>query len=378
MELKAFALAATITGLGFGLSPAHADELRIGLSTPLSGGVAALGQHEMWGAELAIEELNAAGGVDGNTFTLDAQDNQCNPSQGVTSVENLLRNDPVAIIGALCSSVTLAIMPMVEREEVPLVVAVSTSKVITEKSGIGGNDWTFRINPSDVGLAVAMANYIASTGDIETVAFVGEDTDYGRGGHEAIAAALEANGVEVVSADFFQQNTPDFTTLLTRLANTAPDAIALYAVGADELNFLRQFRGMGLPSHLTGRIAFDEIRDTVITSGAIDGATSVFPYAADLDTPENQAFVETFEAKYGELPNYQSFEAYEAVKIIADAIKRAGATDRAAIRDALEKTEYTSLTGRTIAFDEHNQAHNAAIIMRVDGTEVVIEAQSDT
>ncbi|UWS80590.1 ABC transporter substrate-binding protein [Phaeobacter sp. G2] len=378
MELKTIALAATFTGLGLGLSPALAEDLRIGLSTPLSGGVAALGQHEKWGAELAIAELNAAGGVDGQALALDAQDNQCNPSQGVTSVENLLQNDPVAIIGALCSSVTLAIMPMVKREEVPLVVAVSTSKVITEKSGVGGNDWTFRINPSDVGLAVAMANYIASSGDIGTVAFVGEDTDYGRGGHEAIAAALEAKGVEVISADFFQQNTPDFTTLLTRLANTAPDAIALYAVGADELNFLRQFRGMGLPAHLTGRIAFDEIRDTVVASGAIDGATSVFPYAADLDTPENQAFVEAFEAKYGELPNYQSFEAYEAVKIIADAVKRAGSSDRTAIRAALETTEYTSLTGRTIAFDENNQAHNAAIILRVDGSEVVIEAQSDT
>lgn len=378
MKRTTLILAATIGGLGLATAAAHADELRIGLSTPLSGSVAALGQHEKWGAELAIEELNAAGGVDGHTLALDAQDNQCNPSQGVTSVENLLRNEPVAIIGALCSSVTLAIMPMVEREEVPLIVAVSTSKVITEKSGTGGNEWTFRINPSDVGLAVAMANYIASTGEIGTVAFVGEDTDYGRGGHEAIAAALEAQGVEVVSADFFQQNTPDFTTLLTRLANTAPDAIALYAVGADELNFLRQYRGMGLPSHLTGRIAFDEIRDTVIASGAIDGATSVFPYAADLDTPENRAFVEAFEAKYGELPNYQSFEAYEAVRIIADAIDRADSADRTAIRDALEKTEYTSLTGRTVAFDENNQAHNAAIIMRVDGTDVVIEAQSDT
>lgn len=374
--MKSYTIAAAI--LVAGLAPAHAEDLHIGLSTPLSGGVASLGQHEKWGAELAVETLNEAGGINGDMLVLDAQDNQCNPSQGVTSVENLMRSEPVAIIGALCSSVTLAIMPLVERTEIPLIVAVSTSKLITEKSGKGGNDWTFRINPSDEGLAVAISNFIGTSGDIETVAFVGEDTDYGRGGYDAISGALAKQGVEVVSSDFFQQNTPDFTTLLTRLANSAPDAIALYAVGADELNFLRQYRGMGLEAHLTGRIAFDEIRDSVVASGAIDGATSVFPYAADLDTPENKAFVAAFEAKYGELPNYQSFEAYEAVHVIADAIRRAGSADRTAVRDALKTTEYTSMTGRVIAFDEYNQAHNAAIILRVDGAELVIEAQSGT
>lgn len=371
-----YVLPALIAVLSAG--PALADDIRIGMSTPLSGGVASLGQHEVWGAQLAVEQLNAGGGVAGSQLVLDVQDNQCNPSQGITSVENLLQNKPAAILGALCSSVTLAVMPLIQRAEVPLVVGVSTSQAITDQSGVGGNDWTFRINPSDVGLAIAIANYLGDSGDIKTVAFVGEDTDYGRGGHAAMAAALEAKGIEVVSADFFQQNSPDFTTLLTRLANGAPDAIALYAVGADELNFLRQVRGMSLPSHLTGRIAFDELQTSVVASGALDGATSVFPYAAQLDTPTNKAFVEAFQAKYGELPNYQSFEAFEAVNLLADAITRAGSAEPSAIRDALEETDFTSLTGDQVQFDENNQAHNAAIIMRVEGSEVVVEAKSGT
>lgn len=364
--------------LAVALSSADAEDIRIGLTTPLTGGVAALGQHEKWGAEFAIDKINAEGGVDGASLILDAQDNQCNPTQGATSVDNLLQNKPAAIIGALCSSVTLAVMPMIERAKVPLIVDVSTSKLITDQSGVGGNEWTFRINPSDAGLAVAIANYLAQSGTVKTVAFVGEDTDYGRGGADAMTTALNARDIEVLSADFYQQNTPDFTTLLTRLSQAAPDAIALYAVGADEVNFLRQFRGMGMDVQLTGRIAFDEMLDTLVASGTLDGATSVFPYAAGLETPENAAFVEAFKAKHGELPNYQSFEAYEAVNVIADAIKRAGSAEPSAVRDALENTKMTSLTGSEISFDDHNQAHNAAIIMKVIGSEVVVEMQAGT
>lgn len=371
MAVAVVLVTGTLTGV-------HAEDIRIGLSTPLTGGVASLGQHEKWGAEFAIEAINEDGGISGNKLVLDTQDNQCNPTQGVTSVENLLQNKPAAIMGALCSSVTLAVMPIIARAEVPLVVGVSTSKLITEKSGVGGNEWTFRINPSDEGLAVAIANYLADEGSIKTVAFVGEDTDYGRGGHEAMAAALNAKGIEVVSTDFFQGGTSDFTTLLTRLSSAVPDAVAVYAVGADEINFLRQFRSMGIESKLTGRIAFDELQDTLVASGTLDGATSVFPYAAGLETEPNKVFVDAFKEKYGELPNYQSFEAYEAVQVIADAIKRAGSTEPATIREALETTKLTSLTGSEISFDQNNQAHNDAIIMKVVGSEVVVEAQSGT
>lgn len=376
MNIRQCVVWAALATLSVG--PASADEIRIGMSTPLTGGVASLGQHEVWGAQLAIEQINAKGGVAGSQLALDVQDNQCNPSQGITSVESLLQNKPAAILGALCSSVTLAIMPLIKRAEVPLVVGVATSQAITDQSGVGGNEWTFRINPSDVGLAVALANYIADRGGIKTVAFVGEDTDYGRGGHNALSTALKDRGIEVVSVDFYQQNTPDFTTLLTKLANSAPDALALYAIGADELNFLRQLRGMALDTHLTGRIALDELQETVVSSGAIDGATSVFPYATQLDTAPNRAFVEAFKAKYGELPNYQSFETFEAINLVADAISRANSAEPSAVREALETTDYTSLTGEQIQFDENNQAHNAAVVMRVEGSKIVVEAKSGT
>jgi branched-chain amino acid transport system substrate-binding protein len=367
-------VAFTATGTGAGTGARAEEPIAIGLSSPLTGGAAFLGQHQRWGAELAVERINEAGGVLDRPLALKVQDNQCNPSQGVASVERLITVDEVsALVGALCSSVTLAVMPVAERAQVPLVVDVSTSKVITELSGTGGNEWTFRINPSDEGLAVSLARHLASRDGVRRIAFVGEDTDYGRGGHDALAAALGEHGIEVVSADFFAQGAQDFSPVLTKLRSQQPDAVALYLIGADELNFLRQYRGAGVRFPLTGRVEFADLQSSIIESGSLDGATSVFPYAAEIDTPENRAFVDAFEAEYGEKPNYQSFEAYEAVHVIADAIKRAGAADPSAIRDALKSTRYPSLLGTVIEFDANNQAHNKAAILRIDGKSIVVE-----
>jgi branched-chain amino acid transport system substrate-binding protein len=355
------------------------DVIPIGLSSPQTGGAAYLGQHQRQGAELAVAELNEAGGVLGRQLELKVQDNQCNPTQGVASADQLIDvGKVVGIIGGLCSSVTLAIMPVIERAKVPLIVDVSTNPKISEAAGAGGNIWTFQINPSDAGLAAALGDYLASKGTYKSIAFVGEDTDYGRGGHEALKAALVKSGIAIGSADFFNQGAADFASVIARLRSKKPDAIALYAVGADELNFLRQYRAAGLNIPITGRIELSDLQASLIDAGALDGATSVFPYAPAIDTEGNKAFVAKFTGKFGEAPNYQSFEGYEAVKVLADAITRAGKADPAAIREALVTTSYPSMLDETISFDEHNQAHNKAVILRVEGTKVIVDSTSGT
>lgn len=355
------------------------DAIPIGMSSPQTGGAAFLGQHQRQGAELAVAEINEAGGVLGRPLELKVQDNQCNATQGVASADQLINvGKVVAMIGGLCSSVTLAIMPVIERAQVPLVVDISTNPTITQMAGVGGNIWTFRINPSDAGLAAALGNYLAVKGAYKRVAFVGEDSDYGRGGSDALKAALEKHGITIGTTDFFAQGTADFASVIARLGSDKPDAIALYAVGADELNFLRQFRASGIAIPITGRIELSDLQGSLIDAGALDGATSVFPYAPGIDTEGNKSFVEKFTTSFGEAPNYQSFEGYEAIKVLADAIVRAGSVEPAAIRDALVTTSYKSLLDETIAFDDHNQAHNKAVIQRVDGTKIIVDSTSGT
>jgi len=370
----AVALAATLA-----TQASAAQPILVGVSTPLSGSAAFQGQHDRWGAELAVEQINAAGGVLGRPLQLDVQDNACNPAEGVNSVGRMLENrDLVAISGAMCSSVTLALMPIVERANVPLLVSSSSASSITEKAGAGGNIWTFRAGPSDDSMAVALASYLKDEARFKKIAVLGENTDYGRGGAAAIAKALKPLGVTITSSEYYDKGTQDFTTVLTRLKLAAPDAIALYTVGADQINFIRQYRGFGMHVPLTGRIELGGLQAEGIKSGAIDGATSVFQYAAELDTPANQAFVKAYKAKYKEDPLLQSAIAYENVQLLADAIKRAGSVDRKAVRDAIQASDYASMMGGRIAFDKNNQAHNNAVILKVEGGHVKVVATPGT
>ncbi|QPC94555.1 ABC transporter substrate-binding protein [Mesorhizobium sp. INR15] len=372
-------IAAALAAMALGTQLAAADPIVIGLSSPQTGGAAYLGQHQRWGAELAIEEINTAGGAIGEQLELSVQDNQCNPTQGAASAEQLISVGKVsAIVGALCSSATLSIMPIIEKAKIPLVVETSTSPKITEMAGVGGNTWTFRINPSDQELAIGLARYLIADGKIKKVAFAGEDTDYGRGGHAALKAVLEKNGVDVGDGDFFGRDTQDFSAFLTRMGSDKPDAIAVYLNGADELNFLRQYRASGLTIPLTGRVEFSELQEGVVESGAINGATSVFPYSEQITVGDNTAFVERFRKKFGELPNAQSYEGYTAIKLIADAIERAKSAEPAKIRDALENAAFKATLGDVLKFDDHHQAHPSAVILQIENSKVVVKGLFNT
>src|SRR5919107_1043007 len=216
------AVVMTTTALGLSMtacsalreSDAGSGPVAIGLSTPLSGPAASLGENERNGVELAIDRINADGGVlDGRDLDLAAEDNACNPTDGVGSVSKLItQEDAATVIGALCSGVTLAAMPLAQRNKVPFVVSTSTSPDITTQSGAGGNEYTFRINPSDATLATALAGYLADEGSISRLSILAEDSTYGRGGAAALRSALEDEGIEVVGADYVAQGTADFST----------------------------------------------------------------------------------------------------------------------------------------------------------------------
>ncbi len=360
---------------------ASADDkpIVVGISAPLSGPATLLGEHLQWGAQLATEQINAAGGVLGRKLDLKVQDNACSPSQGVTSVSRLISLDsPSVLMGALCSSVTLALMPVVKRAQVPLVVSISTARAIAEGAGVGGNDWVFKTNPSDQGLADALVRYLLANSKINRIALAAEDTDYGRGASKALTAAFQGTRLKLVSSDYFQKGTQDYSAELTKLSHEKPDAVALYMTGTDEVNFVRQYGHAGMTIPITGRPNLGIMTKEITDGGVPSGSTSVYPYFVGIDNPENNAFVKAFKAQFHRDPIYQSFEAYEAVKIIAAAINRAGKSDPASIRKALVDTNFESILGGIVKFDDHHEAHNSAIILKVEGGKVAVAGREHT
>jgi len=371
---------AAVAALAFSVfARAQDGPIMIGSSIPLTGGVATFGQHSRWGSELAIAEANAKGGVLGRKLEIDFQDNRCNPAEAVKSVTQMLAEKKyVAILDGLCSSVVLAIMPLVERAGVPLVVANASATSIAERSGVGGNKWTFKVNPTDASMLDALVGWLDKDGKANNIAFLGEDTDFGRAGSTGLENALKKRNLKLATVDFFQKGAPDFTPVFTKIKAKKPALLALYAVDADFQNAMRQWYSLGGGVPLTGRVLVDQVPKEIIDSGFLDGTTSVQPYDPSVDTPGNRAFVEAFKKLHNVPPILVSFEAYEATKVLIDAIRRAGTTNPAAVRDALVTTKLPSILGTTIEFDDHNLAHNNAIILTIKGGKVVVVGMSKT
>ena len=380
LNMRAIFAAAALAALAStAFAQAPAGPIVIGASTPLTGGVSHFGQHARWGAELALEEANAKGGALGRKIEIDFQDNRCNPAEAVKSVTQMLSDKKyVAIFDGLCSSAALAIMPLVERANIPFVVANASATSIAEKSGVGGNKWTFKVNPTDASMLDALVTWLDKDGKAGTIAFLGEDTDYGRAGSAGLEGALKKRDRKLVMADYFQKGTADFTSVLTKLKARKPGLLALYAIDADFQNIIKQWYSLGGGIPLTGRVLVDQVPKEIMASGFLDGTTSVQPYDPSVDTAANKAFVETFTKKHNVPPMLISFESYEAINILIDAIRRSGDASPAKIRDALEKTKYQSMLGPLLEFDANNLIHNNAIIFTIKGGKVVLVGMSKT
>lgn len=354
---------AAIIGLALALPmTANAQNIVIGASVPDTGPAAAPAVWQRWGYQLALDEANAAGGVLGKKVEMLAYDNRCNPSEAVNVANKLIEAKVVAIVGAHCSSATLATMPLIATAKIPMVDGIASSPKISELSGVGGNEWTFRINPTDDDMMQALGLYLGQSSKIKRVAILGEDTDFGRGGAAAFAAVAKQNGLEVISTDFHPQGYPDFTSLLTRIQQSKPDAIALFQLAGDQLNLLRGAMQLGVKIPYIGRFDPGGNNLQIIQAGGMEGSITAWTYSYLVDTPTNKAFAAEIEKQHKTTPVLQTWAGYDAMRLVLKAIKEAGSTDPTAIRDAIKKIDFTNVMGAPVRFDDHNQAGKLVLI----------------
>ena len=351
---------------------ANAQNIVIGLSAPTTGPAATAGVWERWGVDLALDEVNSAGGLLGRKLEVLSLDNHCNPAEAVNVANKLVEAKVAAIIGAHCSSGTLASMPIIQEAKIPMITGVSTAPAITAQSGVGGNDYMFRINPSDQDMMDALGIYLGKKTKFKKVAVVAEDSDFGRGGASAFAPAAKKNGLEILSTDFYPQNTPDFTSILTRVQQERPDAIALFQLGGDQLNFLRNAMQVGIKIPYTGRAELGGKNMQFIEAGGMEGSVGAWFYSAEIDTPLNKAFVAATQKRFNSIPYLQTWHGYSCFKILAQAIKEAGSADPVKIHDALKKISYQDVMGETMKFDDHNQAGKLVVIQGVKDKKVQV------
>jgi branched-chain amino acid transport system substrate-binding protein len=344
----------------------------IGVSTPKTGPLATASEWEMWGVDLALEEINAAGGLLGRKVELMVLDNKCNPSEGVNVANKLVEAKVVAIEGAHCSSPHLASMKIVEAAKIPMVTGIASNQQITDSAGPGRLEYSFRISPGDQAMMDALGSYIGSRKLFKTVAILSEDTDFGRGGADAFKSVAGKAGIEVVSSDFHAQGTPDFTSILTRLQQRKPDGIATFQTSTDAINFLRQAMQVGMHIPYTGRVELGGRNQPIIEAGGMENSISAWTYNAEIDAPSNKAFVEKIEKRHNSKPYLQTWGGYDGMRVIAEAIKAAGSTDGTKIKDAIKNLKFTNVMGKPVTFDDHNSAGHWVVLQAVKNKKVVV------
>ncbi|MGQ9369583.1 ABC transporter substrate-binding protein [Azospirillum sp. ST 5-10] len=359
-----------LAGIAAALPARAQDTIKIGLIEPLTGSVAYNGKSVVEGAKLALEQINGAGGVLGKPIELIVEDGQCTPANSVNAFEKLVKKDEVvAVVGAFCSSATAAIMPVAAKYKLPLVTGVSSAASLTEQ----GNAYFFRAAETDKLMAEAFARILAQGLKLTRVAYIGVNDDWGRGGIEEFSRDLSGLGVETVLTEYFDHGTTDFFTLLAKLRAAKPDGVFVAAETQDGSVLVKQIREMGIDTKVFGVGSWATADFINLAGEAAEGLYAAVPYASSMDAPRNQAFVKTYEAKYGVKPGKYGAAGYNALNITAQAIARAGGTDAEAIRAALHKTQYEAPNG-VYRFTEKGQAYGFdAVLVRIhNGTPEVI------
>lgn len=362
--MKLFRTLLTVFCLGSMTVSALSQDIKIGFPGPVTGPVAFLGQQMKWGAEQAVEEINRKGGLLGRKVSFVMQDSVCRPADSVAATERLLSQDKVDfLLGDLCSGATMAMMPIIEKAERPMIVSISTLPEITQRAGVGGNKWVFRSVPNDVMLADVIAKKMKP---FKAVAFLAEDTDYGRGGIKLLREKLGAD-VKVISEDYVKQSENDFLPVFTRMRSTKPDAIVVYMLDQQGANMMKQYAQFGLTAPLVGRPPLvSPLVSDLLATGKFNGSWTVYPYYDKFSSPANDAFTKPFTEKNKQGPHYVAYGTYEAIQVVADSIRRAGSVEPNAVREALLKSNYKGILGN-VKFDQNNQSHNNLMYMLVEG-----------
>lgn len=367
-----------LVGMSALFSIAQAPPIKIGTFTPLSGHAAYYGEHIVIGAKLAIDEVNEKGGIMGRKVEFIAEDDKNIPAEAVSAAEKLITKDQVVALSAsMGSSPVLAVMPKVNDAKVPMFVQTATSVLITQQSGIGGNPWTFKCNPNDPMMLTALAKFIVEKRSVKSISFIGEDTDFGRGIVKGLKDWMVPNGVKILSEDYVKAGETEFTPLLTKVKGLKPDVLGLGVVGPTQIQSLvKQMLELGMKIPLTGRydITAKQIAD-YIAGGAMEGSTCVEPYSHLYEGGRNAQFVQMVKQKLGRETGiywWGVYWSYEATRVMLEAIKRAGSTDRNAIREEAKKVEMDLITGVKVKFDDHNQWHPLAFITGIKDGKIVL------
>jgi len=337
------------------------DPIVLGFIGPLTGDYSIYGETSREGVDLALEEINAAGGVLGKTLVLKPYDTKGDKTEAVNAYNRLRDNDGmVAFLGGTISGETLAIKELAVADGMPVLSPTATHLDITPNAPN-----VFRACFTDPYQGQTAAVFAAENLGAETAAVMYNTTDaYSEGLATSFEAKFGEYG-EVTTVEGYTQADADFRTLLTKIADTDPDVLYLPDYYAKAGQILSQVEELGLDMPVIGPDGYDGIEEDY--ADVAEGVYFTNHFAKTDEAEIVQNFISNYEAKWDRSPTALAALGYDAAYIMAEAIERAGSTDGEAIVNALNETEIDGVTGH-IVFDENGDPQKSiSIIQLIDG-----------
>lgn len=383
MQKKVLILVATFSLLLMGCPPKSetggagggGGEILVGEYGSLTGSEATFGQSTHNGIMMAVDEVNAAGGVNGRRIKVLTEDDQSKAEEAANAVTKLIsQNNVVAVLGEVASSNSLAAAPIAQSNKVPMITPSSTNPSVTEKG-----DYIFRMCFLDSYQGEAMANYLRKDLGIKTAGvLVDVKSDYSTGLASFFEKAFVAGGGRIVGRQSYAKGDNDFKSQLTAIRSSNPQVLYVPGYYNDIGQIAIQARDLGMKQPLVGGDGWESPKLVEIGGKALEGSFYSNHYFPGDPHPSVRNFVEQYKERYGQTPDALAALGYDAAKVLADAIKRAGKTDGPALRDAIAATKnFPGVTGAITLGPDRNPVGKKLVIVEVKNGQLTLKGSVD-
>jgi branched-chain amino acid transport system substrate-binding protein len=343
------------------------DTIKIGVNATVSGIAAQTGQYARIASDMAVEEINAAGGVRGKKLQLVYEDNQSTNPGAVNALRRSLTHDDVlAVLGPITSTQVNAMLPVIKSEKVPMLVGATNDKLTASSDGM-----LIRMRPPDSLSAAAIAAFTADDLGAKRIAVLRASDSFGSGAAATVREEAARRGLQVQEETFTSGDT-DYTGQLVSLRDGHPDALVLLTTSANDAAIIsRQVRELGLTMPTVGSVVYVSAATLKLSGRFGDGIYSVIDFLSDA-SGRSRAFSAAFTQRAGIPPDLFSAWVYDAMHVMADAIDRAGC-DRPDIQRALTQTSgFPGVQGPLSGQPDGDMNSNLYVVQVRDGQPVLV------
>ena len=358
-----------------GAAGGSGGEILVGEYGSLTGSEATFGQSTHNAIMMAVDEVNAAGGVNGRKIKVITEDDQSKAEEAANAVTKLIsQNNVVAVLGEVASSNSLAAAPICESNKVPMISPSSTNPAVTEKG-----QYIFRMCFLDSYQGESMAKYLTQQLGIKTAAIlIDVKSDYSTGLAGFFEKAFVANGGRITGKQSYAKGDNDFKSQLTTLRGGNPQILYVPGYYNDIGQIAIQARDLGMQQPLVGGDGWESPKLLEIGGKALEGCFYSNHYFPGDPSPAVRDFVTKYKERYGQTPDALAALGYDAAKVLADAMKRAGKIEGPAIRDAIAQTKNLSgVTGSITLGPDRNPVGKKLVIVGVQNGQMVLKDTVD-